>query len=103
MRQYSHQTAIADGTGEIVTGVGAHEGNMYYWNSGLSGSALIEIIHNPDPAGMGPWILAQTITALHLASGMVVLPLPIGYIATRATIYSGGGNTGRVSTFFELR
>lgn len=104
MRGYSQQSASANGTGTIMSAYRDSQGvgNMYYWNRG-GHSALIEAIHNPDPTGDGPWIVHAVITALTLQSGMVALPTPLGYVASRSTIYSGGGNTGLVNTFFEMR
>lgn len=102
---YTFQSATGNGTSLNATGVEQAQavGNLYYWNDGGQ-SALIDLLHRaPDPEGNAVWTQFSRLTALTLVSGEQQIVLPNGGIwANRVTIYSGGGLTGRVTTYLEL-
>lgn len=99
-------SAIANGTGSnTATALGGMGGTMYYVDSAIGGaaggSALIDILHSVDPT-IQPWYKYQTITAAHLDSAAFDIGRFGGYWLTQVTIYSGGGNTGRITTYLEF-
>ena len=102
---YLFESATGNATSQAITGVETPDaiGTHYYWNDG-GASALLELLHRaPDPLGAAPWTVFNVATALVDVSAEQQIVLPRGgQWASRVTIYSGGGNTGRVTNYLEL-